>query len=129
MTVWGEDTIHCVVLRKGDQLYMNILENPEVKGWLTEFYELSPDGYIKHGILFPSVFLEDFRKGLLNAQSIQVDSTDVISQPLNDYSDTVRYYWVLPTDEVLERYVRRDSFVFWTGTRATLKGFPFEEEQ
>lgn len=120
---------HCVVLQKGQRLYMNRLVDPETNGWMMECYDFSQPGNVKYSIPHPDVFLNMARSGEVSASAIRVDST-LVWEEREDSSgrDSSRVYFVLPTDAFLEETLNTTE-EWWTGGFRRITGDPFLEDR
>lgn len=120
---------HCVVLQKGQRLYMNRLIDPETNGWVMECYDFSQPGNVKYSIPHPDVFLNMARSGEVSASAIRVDST-LVWEEREDSSgrDSSRVYFVLPTDAFLEETLNTTE-EWWRGGFRRIAGDPFLEDR
>lgn len=120
---------HCVVLQKGQRLYMNRLVDPETNGWMMECYDFSQPGNVKYSIPHPDVFLNMVRSGEVNTSAIRVDSTLVWKEGEDSGGrDSSRVYFVLPTDTFLEETLNTTE-EWWTGGFRRITGDPFLEDR
>lgn len=106
---------HCVVLQKGQRLYMSHLIDPETNGRMMECYDFSQPSNVKYSIPHPDVLPNMAWSSEVNTSAIRVDSTLVWEEREGSGGhDSFRVYFVLPTDTLLEETLNTTE-EGWTG--------------